>query len=300
MQKRQQSVFTTIHSEGTLFTGELLQQIAKRATKLEGLTQESYHLLKSAHFNDVITHAWEEALKIWSEYTRDLLMHPERHLALTREWMLKLLPLLNYGRIRRAEPIQTPQRNYAISHSWYHVPIHLVSCETSLDKSVRGLTDTIRSSPYSLVQELLNHVDGHLWGLVSNGHLLRLLRKNVSLTRQAYIEFDLEAMMTGEVYADFVLFWLLCHQSRFLLEKTPEKPEDCWLEKWLRHSHDNGIRALDTLRDGVQQAIEILGTGFLKHPLNRTLHDKLRDGNLDTQDYYRQVLRLVYRLIIVF
>jgi len=147
---------------------------------------------------------------------------------------------------------------------------------------------------------LLNHVDGHLWGLVSNGHLLRLLRKNVSLTRQAYIEFDLEAMMTGEVYADFVLFWLLCHQSRFLLEKTPEKPEDCWLEKWLRHSHDNGIRALDTLRDGVQQAIEILGTGFLKHPLNRTLHDKLRDGNLDTQDYYRQVLRLVYRLIIVF
>src|SRR5437762_11564446 len=107
-------------------------------------------------------------------------------------------------------------------------------------------------------------------------------------------------MMTGEVYADFVLFWLLCHQSRFLLEKTPEKPEDCWLEKWLRHSHDNGIRALDTLRDGVQQAIELLGTGFLKHPLNRTLHDKLRDGILDTQDYYRQVLRLVYRLIIVF
>ena len=146
MQKRQQSVFTTIHSEGTLFTGELLQQIAKRATKLEGLTQESYHLLKSAQFNDVITHAWEEALKIWSEYTRDLLMHPERHLALTREWMLKLLPLLNYGRIRRAEPIQTPQRNYAISHSWYHVPIHLVSCETSLDKSVRGLTEPLQSS----------------------------------------------------------------------------------------------------------------------------------------------------------
>jgi len=50
----------------------------------------------------------------------------------------------------------------------------------------------------------------------------------------------------------------------------------------------------------VQQTIEILGTGFLRHPANRVLHDKLRDGLLDTQDYYRQVLRLVYRLIITF
>jgi N-6 DNA Methylase len=296
MQKRQQSVFITVHSEGTLFTGDMLQQIAKRATKLEGLTQEDYHLLKSAEFNDVITRAWEEALKIWSEYTRDIQAHPERHLALTREWMLKLLPLLNYGRLLRAEVIQTPQRSYAISHSWHHVPIHLVSSETPLDKSIKSSADTPRSSPYSLVQDLLNNVDGHLWGMISNGNLLRLLRKNVSLTRQAYIEFDLEAMMKGEVYADFVLFWLLCHQSRL----ETEKPEDCWLEKWLRLSHENGIRALDKLRDGVQQAIEILGTGFLKHPLNRTLHDKLRDGILDTQDYYRQVLRLVYRLIIVF
>ena len=296
MQKRQKLVFTTVHSEGTLFTGDMLQQIAKRATKLEGLTQEDYHLLKSAQFNDVITRAWEEALKIWSEYTRDAQAHPERRLALTREWMLKLLSQLNYGRLLRAEVIQTPQRNYAISHSWHHVPIHLVSSETPLDKSVKSSADTPRSSPYSLVQDLLNNVDGHLWGMVSNGHLLRLLRKNVSLTRQAYIEFDLEAMMKGEVYADFVLFWLLCHQSRL----ETEKPEDCRLEKWLRLSHETGIRALDKLRDGVQQAIEILGTGFLKHPLNRILHDKLRDGKLDTQDYYRQVLRLVYRLIIVF
>ncbi|MEZ4522483.1 MAG: hypothetical protein R3A46_12695 [Thermomicrobiales bacterium] len=38
-------------------------------------------------------------------------------------------------------------------------------------------------------------------------------RDNVSLTCQAYVEFDLEAMMNGEVYADFVVLWLLCHGS---------------------------------------------------------------------------------------
>ena len=34
--------------------------------------------------------------------------------------------------------------------------------------------------------------------------MLRVLRDNSALTRQAYVEFDLEAMFGGEVYADFV------------------------------------------------------------------------------------------------
>src|ERR1019366_1545719 len=266
------------------------------------MTLEDSHLLKSAQFNEVITHCWEEALKAWSEYTRDYQAHPERHLALTREWVRKLLSQLNYGRVQIADAIETPQRIYTISHRWYHIPIHIVSSkseregENTLEKVVKSSADTRRSSPYGMVQELLNNVDGYLWGIVSNGKLLRLLRKNVSMTRQAYIEFDLEAMMNGEVYADFVLFWLLCHQSRL----EGEKSEDCRLEKWLRLSHENGIRALPKLRDGVKSAIETLGTGFLRHPMNRVLHDKMRDGLLDTQDYYRQVLRLVYRFIIIF
>ena len=41
-----------------------------------------------------------------------------------------------------------------------------------------------------------------LWGLVSNGLRLRVLRDNASLTRQAYVEFDLEPMMTGEAYSE--------------------------------------------------------------------------------------------------
>ena len=69
-------------------------------------------------------------------------------------------------------------------------------------------------SPHGLIQEFLNRTEDYLWGFVSNGRRLRVLRDNVSLTRQAYVEFDLEAMMNGEVYADFVVLWLLCHGSR--------------------------------------------------------------------------------------
>ncbi len=57
---------------------------------------------------------------------------------------------------------------------------------------------------------------------------------------------------------------------------------------------------LDHLRDGVEQAIAALGSGFLAHPANASLRDRLRGGQLSTQDYYRQVLRIVYRLIVLF
>ena len=70
-----------------------------------------------------------------------------------------------------------------------------------------------RASPHSLVQEFLNRSPGHLWGFVSNGLRLRILRDNASLTRQAYVELDLEAMLDGEAFADFSLLWLLCHRQ---------------------------------------------------------------------------------------
>jgi hypothetical protein len=134
------------------------------------------------------------------------------------------------------------------------------------------------------------------WGFVSNGLKLRLLRDNRSLTRQAYVEFDLVAMMEGQAFSDFVVLWLMCHQSR--VEAVP--PEPCWLEKWATEAREQGTRALKELRKGVKDAIESLGRGFLKHSANRLLLEKLRAGSLDRQDYYRQLLRAVYRLIFLF
>ena len=41
----------------------------------------------------------------------------------------------------------------------------------------------------------------------------------------------------------------------------------------------------------------MLGSGFLAHPGNAELRERLRDGELSVEDYHRQVLRLVYRLV---
>ena len=103
-----------------------------------------------------------------------------------------------------------------------------------------------------------NRREESLWGFFSNGLVLRILRDNVSLSRQAYVEFDLEAMMEGEVYADFALLWMLCHQSRV----EGDKPQDFWLEKWSQLAREQGTRVLSDLRTGVAKAIEALGRGL--------------------------------------
>lgn len=216
---------------------------------------------------------------------------------LTRErWLLPLFRELDYGRLQTATAVEIDGRSFAISHQWGHVPIHLVSFRLDLDKRSSGTAGASTASPHSLMQLFLNRSPDHLWGFVSNGHKLRLLRDNRSLTRQAYVEFDLEAMMDGEAYSDFVLLWLLCHQSR--VEAPP--PTDCWLERWAQAAQEEGTRALDQLRGSVQQAIEALGRGFLEYHANAALRDKLSSGQLSPQDYYRQLLRLVYRLLFLF
>ncbi len=51
---------------------------------------------------------------------------------------------------------------------------------------------------------------------------------------------------------------------------------------------------------GVRKAITILGSGFLAHPANTVLLQKLRSGVLSVQDYYAQVLCFVFRLMVLF
>lgn len=296
--RRYHTTFTTVRSEGAMLPVDLLQRIVQVDPNLDGLRPEDYHL-SGEKLNEAINRSWNRLLSAWAAFqsAREKLPGGDAGTTITRErWLLPLFNELGYGRLIAAKPIDVGEKSYAVSHSWQHTPIHLVSFKVDLDHASRGMAGASRISPHSLVQELLNRSEEHLWSFVSSGLKLRVLRDNVSLTRQAYVEFDLEAMMNGEVYADFVLLWLLCHESRV----EAERPENCWLEQWTRTAHEQGTRALDQLRNGVEKAIAALGGGFLAHPVNTALREKLRGGSLDSQDYYRQVLRLVYRLLVLF
>jgi hypothetical protein len=296
---RRENLFATIRTEGGLLPADLLARIAEGDKTLEGLDPTGYHLAPGERLNEAVSRSWNRLLGAWENFATALAEAPESDrtaTALTRNrWTQVLFQELGYGQLQTAKALAVDGKEYPVSHLWEAVLVHLVGARVDLDRRTSGVAGAARMSPHGLVQELLNRSDAHLWGFVSNGLRLRLLRDNVSLTRQAFVEFDLEAMLTGQAYADFVVLWLLCHQSRV----EGDIPEKCLLECWSADAAQRGTRALDQLRGAVESAIATMGEGFLAHPANGDLRDRLRTGLLDRQNYYRQLLRLVYRLLFV-
>lgn len=299
--------FTTITTQGGLFPPEFLQRIGAQERAIEGMTAKDYHLPEHRRINEQANRAWSALLADWKAFKEKVegLDPADPATGVTRDqWLLPLFEQLGYGRLKRAGTIEIDGKDYPVSHGWEQSPIHLVGWNVDLEKRASGVAGAARFAPHGMMQEFLNRSDDHLWGFVSNGRQLRILRDNISMTRQAYVEFDLVAMMDGECFSDFVLLWLLCHYSRVEVPLDeagkPRTPEACWLERWSREAESQGARLLDHLREGVEQAIQTFGSGFLAHPANQELRDQLRSGQLDKQDYYRQLLRLVYRLIFLF
>lgn len=165
--------------------------------------------------------------------------------------------------------------------------------EDRLDRRSPTLSTDRSRSPAFALQDYLNDNDAALWGLVTNGVLVRLMRDNASLTRPAYIEADLAQIFSNEDAASFSILWLLIHRSRFGAEGSPAT--DCALERWRETGSREGEAARDRLADQVQLALRVLGSGFLE--ANPDLATKLKSGDVNLTEWFNELLRLVYRLI---
>jgi hypothetical protein len=298
------SDFTTIRTVGGLLPPDLLARVVAGDRDLAGLTSSDYHLAAGETPREAANRAWSYLTGVWATFraARDRLPAGDPAVGLTRErWLLVLLRELGYGRIPIASGgIPVHDRAFPVSHLWERTPMHLLGWGVDLDRRTKGVAGAAERAPHAMLQELLNRSDSHLWGMLSNGRVLRVLRDSTSLSGQSYLEFDLEAMFDGEVFSDFVVLFLVAHQSRVELG-TPDAPAtDCWLERWRTASIESGTRALGMLRDGVKAAIEALGTGFLQHPANGDVNRQLADGELRLDDYQHALLRLVYRLLFLF
>ncbi len=172
-------------------------------------------------------------------------------------------------------------------------PVVIVPPEEELDKRSPTLSVERSLSPAFALQDYLNQHEDALWGLVTNGKSLRLMRDNASLTRPAYVEADLEQIFSNEDIASFAVLWLLIHRSRFGKAETPAT--DCALERWREAGSKEGEAARDRLADQVQLALKSLGSGFLE--ANPDLQNQLKSGEVPLTDWFNELLRLVYRLI---
>jgi hypothetical protein len=299
---RRTDEFQTIRSEGGLLPPDLLRRVLDPKATLAGTRPEDYGLPQGERLNEIITQSWNRLRKHWTEFraAAGILPQGEAGTGLTNDkWSLPLLRELGFGLLPTSAGPEIDGRTYAISRFFGPVPIHLVGCGLSLDRRAAGQRGAAAANPHGLVQEFVNRSPGYLWAIVSNGLRLRVLRDSQAMSRQSFLEFDLEAIFLGEVYSDFVLLWLMVHATRFAPRES-ERPETCWLEQWTKEAEEQGTRALEGLRGGVEKALQILGEGFTSHPKNIVLRDALRTGKVPPVDFHGQLLRVVYRLIFLF
>ncbi len=174
------------------------------------------------------------------------------------------------------------------------VPIVVVPpSEEKLDRRSPTLSADRSRSPAFALQDYLNDSEHALWGLVTNGTVIRLLRDNASLTRPAYVDADLAQIFTNEDAASFAVLWLLIHRTRF--GAAGALVTDCALERWREAGTREGEAARDRLAAQVEIALKALGSGFLE--ANPDLAGRLKSGEVNLTEWFNELLRLIYRLI---
>ncbi|MER5498550.1 DNA methyltransferase [Streptomyces sp. NPDC002561] len=298
---RNSLAFTAVTPVGGLLPSDMLLRIAE-TRNLPGTKPADYGLPASVPVRNEAERAWEYLKPLWRDLraalpsdpaTGDPAADPTGRAG--TDWLAQLFRKLDFGALTEVGAAgipadSDPEKRFPVSHRHGPALIHQVPWNVKLDKPpVKG-----QIPPQSMVQDCLNRTEAHLWAIVTNGRRLRLLRDSSSFSTAAYVDFDLEALFDGELFSEFVLLYSLLHASRFAVPEGTAA-SGCWLEKWRAEAVTSGTRALDQLRLGVQNALTVLGTGFLRHPDNGALRE-----DTDPKALRDALLRLVYRLLFVF
>lgn len=287
--------FNTIRIEGSILSADILDKIEQG--ELGGQLPKDFGFDPSVKVKDEIVKAWADAQDLWRIFKRhqsDVTEGATGTSETRKFWILPLLSLLGYElELSKAENVNG--KTYAVSHRAKNLdgyPVHIMGFNDSLDKKREDSGP--RMSPHALVQEYLNLTE-HLYAIVTNGIGLRLLRDASRLIKLSFIEFDLQAMMEEEQYADFAVLYRLLHASRMPVKL--DAGAESLIEKYHQDALDSGSRIRDGLSAAVKYSIEALGNGFLKHSANATLQEACANKTMTGDIYYKSLLRLIYRLL---
>jgi len=290
--------FPALTIEGSLLAPDFLNKIARLEAPEQ--TESDYDVPRGLKLRDEIGRYWKIAQNLWQDFKVRRQRTDINAYAVTVHEFLEPFcrQVLGFVDLRPVGQVVLDERVFPIGFSAGdgRVPLVFSSHDQALEKPGSRYGDGVRRrSPFLLAQEYLNACERSMWAVVSNGLEFRILRDNPSLTRPAYVAADLEAIFEEGLYPDFTALWLLAHSTRF--GKVGAEASDCPLERWRNTAQEEGVRARDRLRVGVTEALRALGTGFIAHPANAGLRQRIQNGELSAQAFFEQLLRLVYRFI---
>jgi hypothetical protein len=296
--------YTSINIQGNLISDDILHKI--EVGEETGQQHRDFGFDSASDLRNDMEYAWSRIKLDWKHFYENAQKTPSADpygTSMTRRWMVSFLSTLNFSLVlKRSSLTGDNNQTYAISHTAENLdelPVHIVGFhdpahpeKITLDLKTSG--GSTRLSPHGTMQEYLN-VTEHLYGLVTNGFNMRLIRDSGRLIKLTYLDFDLKRMLEDDKYSEFTILYRMLHASRF--PKLKAESDQCLLEKWYTDSIESGNRIRDGLSMAVKKSLVALGNGLLQTGSNYELREKLRQGTLSPKDFYRQLRRLIYRLL---
>lgn len=289
--------YPAIRIEGAILSPDILD----RLDDAPGQRPADFGLDGNIKVKDEIARAWADAKDYWRIFQRKLETLKPNSPATTEtrnNWIVPLLGLLGHQLEYQPRGVAINDKLYSISHrvtNRGNTPIHIIGCRepAGLDRKLEKSGQ--RMSAHAMVQEYLNLKD-ELYGLVTNGLVLRLLRDSSRLIKLTYLEFDLDRIFSDGLFADFAILYRLLHASR--LPTDGADFASCLLERYHQDSVDSGARIREGLSNAVEEAIKGFANGFLGQKANDRLRTRIHhSGELQANSYYQLLLRLIYRLL---
>ena len=256
-----------------------------------------------------IDNAWSSLRNDWKLFSeRNPLRDPYGTKAV-RRLMERFFSSLDYQLDYQPTQIEAGERKFDIPYicpELGQMPIIIVGDKTgdveldtldkcTLDLRVKG--ERRQKSPHATMLDYLNNTE-HIYGIVTNGQVLRMIRNTGQLVKLTYIEFDLRRMVEEDHYAEFCLLFRLMHTSRF----SHSGDDACIMEQWFNRSIESGNRIRAGLSDAVQRAMEILGRAVVcgKGDGNEAFRQAVINGEANAQTLNKELIHFIYRLLFLF
>ena len=299
--------YTSIHIYGHLLSDDILRSIEQDNT-LVGNREQDYSIDSST--SSAIDYVWSSLRNDWRFYQERSYVKDPYGTRKSRDLMERLFMSLGYELSRQQANIDAAGKSFEITYlcpQLGNMPFVVIGDRindhdaiATLDKcslDYRAKGQQRKKSPHATMLEYLNSTE-NIYGIISNGQTLRLIRNSGQLVKLTYIEFDLRRMLEEDKYTEFCLMFRLLHASRF----RTSGDEPCVLERWFNLSIESGNRIREGLSHAVQIAMETIGNAAVKTKGegNDVLRSALREGTIDAAKLNKELIHFIYRILFLF
>ena len=304
--------YTSIHIYGHLLSDDILHNI-ERDNTLIGNRDQDFGMDTSV--SSAIDYVWSSLRNDWNFYkersgNERLAGRDPYGTRRARDLMERLLQSLGYKLDRQVANIEVAGTGYDISYTCQELgqmPFIVIGENICADGSIdtldkcsldyRAKGGMRKKSAHATMLEYLNATE-NVYGIISNGQFLRIIRNSGQLVKLTYIEFDLRRMLEEDKYTEFCLMFRLLHASRF----RTSGDEPCVMERWFNMSIESGNRIRNGLSRAVQTTMETIGNAVLtsKGEGNDALRRAFADGTMDAARLNKELIHFIYRLLFLF